>query len=138
MLPQSPIETPPDRSRRDESFPKSARLLRRKEFESVRAKGESSRDGVFRFGWRFDGEGAARLGLAVSARVGNAPVRNRIKRVVREVFRRIRSDLPRGLELVVVPLHSEKAQALREVTSSFRRLLVRLRNDPKKSAGRES
>jgi len=43
-----------------------------------------------------------RLGVSVSRRVGGAVVRNRWKRVLREVFRRGRSDLPPGLDLVVI------------------------------------
>jgi len=43
-----------------------------------------------------------RLGVTVSRRVGNAVTRNRIRRRVREWFRRQRSQLPRDLDLVVI------------------------------------
>lgn len=43
----------------------------------------------------------SRLGLTVTKRVGNAVVRNRIKRKLRDAFRRRRFDLPSGLDLVV-------------------------------------
>jgi len=46
--------------------------------------------------------GVTRLGLVVSRRVGGAVVRNRVKRVVREWFRRHRSLLPKGVDLVVI------------------------------------
>jgi ribonuclease P protein component len=42
-----------------------------------------------------------RLGLSVSRRVGTAPVRNRIKRLLRESFRLHPFDLPRGYDLVI-------------------------------------
>ncbi len=45
-----------------------------------------------------------RLGLAISRRVGTAPVRNRIRRLIRESFRLMRDDLPRepqGYDVVV-------------------------------------
>ncbi len=45
----------------------------------------------------------ARLGLSVSRKVGNAVVRNRWKRLLREAFRLSRKDLPVGIDLIVVP-----------------------------------
>lgn len=44
----------------------------------------------------------AKLGITVSRRVGGAVVRNRIKRLVREVFRRHKPVSSPGLELVVI------------------------------------
>jgi ribonuclease P protein component len=46
--------------------------------------------------------GHPRLGISISRRVGTAPVRNRIKRLLREAFRLHRYDLPRGYDLVIV------------------------------------
>lgn len=43
-----------------------------------------------------------RLGLTVSRRVGNAVARNRVKRRVREWFRRERQGLSQGKDLVVI------------------------------------
>ena len=44
-----------------------------------------------------------RLGLSVSRKVGNAVVRNKWKRLIREAFRLSRETLPSGLDLVVRP-----------------------------------
>ena len=43
----------------------------------------------------------SRLGLSVPRRVGRAVARNRIKRLLREVFRHHQYDLPRGYDFVI-------------------------------------
>ncbi len=46
----------------------------------------------------------ARLGLSVSRkRVRQASSRNRIKRLIREVFRLCKAELPPGVDLIVLP-----------------------------------
>ena len=44
-----------------------------------------------------------RLGISASRRVGNAVVRNRWKRLLREAFRLTRQKLPQGIDLIVIP-----------------------------------
>jgi ribonuclease P protein component len=42
----------------------------------------------------------ARLGLAISGRFGNAVRRNRLKRILREIFRLHKAQLPPGTDMI--------------------------------------
>jgi ribonuclease P protein component len=46
--------------------------------------------------------GGVRLGITVSRRVGNAVVRNRVRRRIREIVRGQLALLPRGFDLIVI------------------------------------
>jgi ribonuclease P protein component len=65
-----------------------------------------------------------RLGMSVSRRVGKAHVRNRWKRLIREVYRR-NALLAVGLDLVVIP-RPETACDFRSISASLPRLIERL------------
>jgi ribonuclease P protein component len=113
-----------------ETFPKSYRLLTREQFDRVFAAKCSAADG------RIIVYGAAndcahpRIGLVVSRKIGNAVVRNRWKRLLREAFRLSRNELPEHLDLVVLPKQGAKPQlgALQQsLVELSRRLAKRVR-----------
>lgn len=86
-------------------FQPAARVLRRREFTRIHDEGVRVHTACFSLVFaRTTGLRApdvARLGLTVSRKVGNAVVRNRLRRVLRELFRRTASSLP-PLEVIVI------------------------------------
>ncbi len=72
-----------------------------------------------------------RLGLSVSRKVGSAVERNRLRRLYREAFRLSRTEMPMGLDLVLIPRKpgeprlDELRQALPALVSSLARRLAR-------------
>jgi ribonuclease P protein component len=85
-----------------EKFPKSARLRKRPEFLSLSRTGKKVHSPNFIVISKNNERGESRLGITVSSKVGNALVRNRIKRLVREFFRRRRHEWVPGADIVVI------------------------------------
>ena len=82
-------------------FPKSSRLLKSNEFASMRNNSKSLPGDGYRIIWKSTSLGVPRLGLAVSSKIGNAVIRNKIKRVVRESFRK--SQLTCSVDFLFIP-----------------------------------
>ncbi len=83
-------------------FPKTRKLLTGTQFDAVFAARTSVGDGMLVVHARPNDRGEARLGMAVSKKVGNAVRRNRWKRLLREAFRLAQHELP-ALDLVCLP-----------------------------------
>jgi ribonuclease P protein component len=87
------------------SFAAADRLHRSAEFIRLQRAGVRFQSPHFVvYAGNLDDEPArSRLGVTVSRRVGIAVARNRVKRRVREIFRRvIRDNLPAGTSIVVI------------------------------------
>ena len=87
----------------DQRFPKSVRIRRQSEFDLVYSSRTFAADNVLVAKATRNGLEVTRVGLSVSRKVGNAVVRNRWKRVIREAFRKQRLTLPKGIDLVIRP-----------------------------------
>ncbi len=85
-----------------EGLPKRLRLRRRRQYLAVQRSPNRVVTPHFIVYGRTNGRSHTRLGITVSRKVGKAVVRNRVKRLVREAFRRNRGALPTGLDLVLV------------------------------------
>jgi ribonuclease P protein component len=130
-----------DGAARPHSFPKSARLQVRAEFLAVKDHGKGFAEGPLAASWRprpavttRAGAGGmppavARVGLAVSSKVGDSVVRNRVKRRLREAIRHELCGLP-AVELVLVARASSVRATVPELRAWLRRAARRIRPAP--------
>ncbi len=87
---------------RGQRFPRSLRIVRRSDFRAVFASRCVVSDPTLVV-HAIRRSGPTRIGISVSKKAGNAVVRNRWKRLIREAFRRNRARLPQGLDCVIRP-----------------------------------
>ena len=73
-------------------------------------------------------QAVARVGFAVSAKVGDSVVRNRIKRRLREAVRHELASLP-AVDLVLVARGSARAATVEQLRAWLRRAGDRMRNE---------
>ena len=114
----------------DRRFPRSCRLTTRRQFLTVYAEGRRVASKSFTFFGLPNSAGTCRLGITVTRRVGNAVRRNRIKRRLRDVFRRNQMHLAPNVDLVVNAHASidvtDSAAIEAEFLRTFRRLAQHL------------
>jgi ribonuclease P protein component len=80
---------------------KAQRLVKNREFRAVLAERHRCSDHLLVVHMAANGVGQTRLGVSVGRAQGNAVARNRIKRVIREVFRLHQHEMPCGFDIVV-------------------------------------
>lgn len=120
--------TPPPRAQKAGSltFPKKARLLKKREFQAL-LKGEQWVGSALIFGYRRGKNLSPRLGITVSRKFGKAHLRNRFKRVVREAFRHTSPELPRDVEIHILPRHKGHWMSAQAARDDFAALEHRLK-----------
>ena len=84
-----------------ERFPHSYRIVRSVEYRAMYDNGEKIHSENFVLFYRPNEIGHPRLGITVSRKIGCATVRNRAKRLFREIFRRSLNDIPENLDIVI-------------------------------------
>jgi ribonuclease P protein component len=95
--------TSPRRTGPDLRLRPTERVQRPSEFQRVLKGGRCFRDPIARIHFLENRREMSRLGLVVSGKIGGAVVRNRIKRILRQLFREAKSRFAVPLDVVVVP-----------------------------------
>lgn len=106
-------------------YPRRFRLSGIRQFDAVFEGRRRVRLGPLTVFWKDNSLPHSRLGISISRKVGSAPVRNRIKRLLRESFRLGQHDAPAGYDLVIV-VHPHRPLELTEYQSHLSDMHKRL------------
>ena len=109
----------------DKRFDKRMRLRSRPQFLSL-SRAPRLRTQHFLVLWQPNGLALTRLGITVTRKIASAVGRNRVKRLLREAFRRAGAALPPGLDLVVVAHRGSPLLSQAQVDQEFLSALTRL------------
>lgn len=113
-------------SRSDQRFPRTCRLRARRQFLTVYTDGRRVASKSFTVFALPNAAGTCRLGITVTRKVGGAITRNRVKRRLREIFRRNRTELTPHLDLVINAHRSIDSLDIRELEAEFLRTFSKL------------
>jgi ribonuclease P protein component len=107
-------------------FKKVDRLLKRSDFVSLSRSGKKIHSPSFLAVYQRSLSGRCRLGITVTKRVAHAPGRNRIKRLVRESYRRHRPEFKGCWDINIIAKQRcdaiTTAQAAAELADIFKKL----------------
>jgi ribonuclease P protein component len=103
-----------------DSFPKQYRLLSRSDYLRLSDSKTVVSGRSFLVVWKANEYGYPRLGLTASRKAGNAVVRNRLKRHIREFFRHHCSLLP-GVDLNVIVRRQAAGNNVAVLSTELRR-----------------
>ena len=113
-------KTPPARL----AFGRGMRLKQSRDFARVRREGRRLACGCFIANWQVLPPGTpTRLGVITARKLGNAVVRARARRLLREAFRLHQHDLAQPVDLVLVAQRTMVDKNLATVEESFMGML---------------
>jgi ribonuclease P protein component len=103
----------------DQRLRKRERLAGSADFRRCYRHGKRLRTACFTVHAYHRGQAVTRLGLAVGKAVGTAVMRNRVKRRLRELFRRHKALLPMGYDLFVRAAPTSATVPYRKLESAW-------------------
>lgn len=96
------------------------------EFRRMYAKAKSGVSPYLVVYFRPNKRGHNRLGVTVSAKLGHAVVRNRVRRRIREIFRLSQGQLKQGYDVIVVARGRSVQAEYKELERAFLRTCAKL------------
>jgi ribonuclease P protein component len=108
-----------------QALPAGERLRKRAGFLAAQGRGRKLHTDSFFVFALINHRPLTRIGVTVSKKVGKAVERNRVKRLVREAFRRRKALFPSGLDLVFVAKRNAVDASYERVVQEIEKLCSR-------------
>jgi len=108
------------------SFPKNRRILKRKDFIRISKQGKKVLTNYF---IAIITKGAGynnRIGITASKKVGNAPQRNRIKRLIREYFRHRIEKETGTKDIIIIARKGIVSLSNKEINSELEKIFSKI------------
>ncbi|CAM3942804.1 ribonuclease P protein component [Mesobacillus zeae] len=103
---------------------KELRIKKNKEFQEAFKKGKSFANRQFVvYVLKKEGQETFRIGLSVSKKIGNAVVRNQVKRYIRQTFHELQDRIHTGNDYVIIARKPAAAMDMHEVKKSLEHVL---------------
>lgn len=104
------------------------RVRKRAEYLEIQSRGARvNGDCMVFIVLRRDAGSPLRLGITASRKIGGAVQRNRARRLIREAFRAVFSELPDAIDIVVIVRKPFGDRKLAAISAEWQRALPRLR-----------
>lgn len=105
---------------------KKNRLTKREYFDKVYRHGKSAANHQFVLYYKVQhGQESFRLGVSVSKKLGNAVVRNRIRRMLKEIVRLNAARIPGGYDFIIIARKPAAEMSYQEMEKSVLHVLKR-------------
>lgn len=103
---------------------KEFRVKKNKEFQEAFKKGKSFANRQFVvYALKKPGQENFRIGLSVSKKIGNAVVRNQIKRYIRQTFHELQDRVHTGNDYIIIARKPTADMGMHEVKTSLEHVL---------------
>jgi len=101
------------------SFPKEERIIKKRQFEEIFKNAKKYISPYFII--YYLSKEQKRAGFIVKKTIGNAVLRNRIKRVLREVYRLNKKGIEKNIEIIIVAKREIIGKEYKEVEKAFQK-----------------
>jgi len=113
-----------------EGLPKKERLRKDKEFQAVFREGKKLWiNSILLIIYKPNSLNYRRLGIVVSKKIKKATQRNKVKRWIRELFRRNKDWFPKNCDIIIIPHPNLLNLEYKELVETAREKLLSLREE---------